>query len=205
MIDAEASELIAAQELVSASAGEVTRLLHAWRSGDAGAAERLLPLVYDELRRLARHHLRGERREHTLEPTALVHEAYLRLVEQRRLAWQSRDHFVAVAATMMRRVLLNHARERLAGKRGGGEMPVSLEVVGDLGGRRPAEIVALDDALRSLAQAEPRLAQVVELRLFGGLTIRETARYLEISPATLKRDWQLARAWLRRALRRELR
>lgn len=185
---------------LSAASGEVTQLLRVWRQGDDGAAERLMPLVYEELRRLARHRLRGERLEHTLEPTALVHEAYLRLVEQRRLDWRSRAHFVAVAATMMRRVLLNHARDRVAAKRGGGEIPVSLEVVGDIAGRRPEEILALNDALESLGQAEPRLARIVELRLFGGFSLRETARFLEISPATLKRDWQLVRAWLRREL-----
>lgn len=184
----------------SAASGEVTHLLRSWRQGDDGAVERLMPLVYEELRRLARHRLQGERRGHTLEPTALVHEAFLRLVEQRRLDWRSRAHFVAVAATMMRRVLLNHARDRVAAKRGGGEIPVSLEVVGDIAGRRPEEILALNDALEVLAQAEPRLARIVELRLFGGFTVRETARFLEISPATLKRDWQLVRAWLRREL-----
>ena len=178
----------------------VTSILEAWRTGDPEAGERLMPLVYTELRRLAGHYMGLERADHTLQPTALVHEAYLRLLAQRSLDWQSRAHFVAVAATMMRRVLLNHARALQAGKRGSGERAISFAEIGELGTRSPEEVLALEEALTALAELEPRLGRVVELRLFGGFTVAEAARYLGSSPATVKRDWRLARAWLQRRL-----
>lgn len=182
---------------------EVTGMLHAWRAGDTAVMDRLMPLVYGELRRLAGHYMRAERGGHTLQATALIHEAYLRLVEQRGLDWRSRAHFVAVAATMMRRVLLNHARAGSAGKRGAGESPVALDSVAQSLGWSPTELISLDDALRDLFRNSPRLGQIVELRLFGGFSVVESARYLEVSTATVKRDWRLAKAWLRRQLGHE--
>lgn len=178
---------------------EFTDLLQAWRHGDQDAMEALMPLVYDELHRLARHHMRGERAGHTLQPTALLHEAWLRLTAQRELDWTSRAHFVALASTMMRRVLLNYARDRQAAKRRR-EEPLPIELCETIAGREPVEIVELDDAMKRLAGLEPRLAKVVELRVFGGFTVDEAARYLGLSAATLKRDWRLAKAWLRREM-----
>jgi len=176
-----------------------TDLLQAWRHGDPHAMDAAMALVYDELHRLAYHHMRGERADHTLQPTALIHEAWLRLTEQRELDWHSRAHFVAMASTMMRRVLLNWARDGQAAKRRGGTR-VPLAQCEQMAGRRPQEIVELDAALERLAKVEPRLARVVELRLFGGFTVDEAARYLGLSTATLKRDWRLAKAWIRREL-----
>lgn len=182
-------------------AREFTDLLQAWRHGDQGAMDALMPLVYDELHRLARHHMQGERAGHTLQPTALLHEAWLRLTEQRELDWMSRAHFVAMASTMMRRVLLNHARDRRAAKRRRDE-PLPLELCEEIAGRRPEEILGLDEALKRLAGLEPRLGRVVELRVFGGFTVEEAARYLGLSTATLKRDWRLAKAWIQREMGR---
>lgn len=174
----------------------VTQLLLDWRAGDAAALDRLLPLVYDDLHHLARVQFARERRGHTLQPTALVHEAYLRLVEIRRIAWQDRAHFLALAATTMRRILVGHARKHRAAKRGGGAFSVTLgeEIAGGAGPE--ADLLALDQALGALAELDPRQARIVELRYFGGLTIEETAEALEVSPATVKSDWQMARAWL---------
>ncbi len=183
--------------------GEVTGMLRAWRAGDTAVMDRLMPVVYAELRRLAGFYMRAERGGHTLQPTALIHEAYLRLVEQRGLDWQSRAHFVAVAATMMRRVLLNHARAQQAEKRGSGEPLLPLDAVVETLGWQPAELITLDDAMADLTRTAPRLGQIVELRLFGGFSVVESARYLEVSTATVKRDWRLAKAWLRRQLSRE--
>jgi len=181
--------------------GDITRLLQAWRRGDGDALDRLMPLVYDEMRRLAGHYMRDERPDHTLQPTALVHEAFLRIAEQQDLDWQGRAHFAAMLATMMRRVLLNHARDRAAGKRGDGIPDLRLDDIAGWWSREPEEALDLEMALRRLSENEPRLARITELRLFGGFDVEETARYLNLSTATVKRDWRLARAFLHRELR----
>ena len=180
--------------------GEVTALLHDWTGGDRRALERLMPLVYDELRRLAASYLRSERRDHTLQPTALVHEAYLRLVDQRSTDWRNRAHFFGIAAQMMRRILVDHARRRLAAKRSGGNVFLTLEDVEADAGDRTAEILALDRALAKLEALDPAQARVVEVRFFGGLTVEETAEATKVSSATVKREWRTARAWLRREI-----
>jgi RNA polymerase sigma factor (TIGR02999 family) len=159
-----------------------------------------MPVVQDELRRLAGSYMRRERRDHTLQVTGLVNEAYLRLVEQRSVSWQDRRHFFGIAAECMRRVLVDYARQRQAGKRGGGKTFVVFEESIEVAEKRGLDLIALDDALASLAQLDERQAKVVELRFFGGLTIAETARLLEISSATVKRDWESARVWLTCAL-----
>ena len=174
----------------------VTALLEAWSKGDEAAREDLIPLVYDELRRVAARHLSRERRDHTLRATALVHETYLRLVEQKRAQWRSRAHFFAVAAGLMRRILVDHARSRRARKRGGElrRVPLNEELV--VSGSRDVELVALDEALEELSTLDPKLCRVVELRFFGGLSIEETAEVEGLSPATVKRNWNVAKAWL---------
>lgn len=174
---------------------EVTRLLQAWGAGEEGAFERLFPLVYDELRRTARRFLAGERQGHTLQATALVHEAYFRLVAQRQVEWQERAQFYAVAARSMRRILVDHARGRASLKRGG-VPPLPLDEAHDVAERRPADLVALDDALTSLGEIDPQKAAVVELRFFGGLSNEQTADALGCSRATVIRQWRIARAWL---------
>lgn len=175
---------------------DVTALLLRWQEGDAAALERLAPLVYDELRRVARRQMRRERAEHTLEPTAVVNEVYVRLVDQSRAHWVNRDQFYAVAAHMMRRVLINHARDRRRQKRGGDAARVTL-VEPDLGeAPRDVELIDLDDALRRLGELDPNQERMVELRYFAGLTIEETAQVMGCSPVTVKRDWASARAWL---------
>ncbi|TMQ54829.1 MAG: sigma-70 family RNA polymerase sigma factor [Candidatus Eisenbacteria bacterium] len=181
--------------------GEVTRILRAWGKGDQQALEKLMPVVYGELRRLAQHYLRRERPDHTLQATALVHEAYLRLVDQRAVTWQNRAHFFGVAAQLMRRILVDHARRHHAAKRGGTALKVSLNDVVLAAEERAEDLVALDDALNRLAAMDPRQGRVVELRLFGGLTVEETAEVLRISPATVKREWTTAKAWLSREIR----
>ena len=180
--------------------GEVTALLHDWSGGDRQALERLMPLVYDELRRLAASYLRSERRDHTLQPTALVHEAYLRLVDQRIPDWKNRAHFFGIAAHMMRRILVDHARRRLAAKRSGGSVRLDLEVSADDWSGRGAELLTLDAALTKLESLDPDQVRIVEMRYFGGLTIEETAEAAKISTATVKREWRTARAWLRREI-----
>ena len=181
---------------------DVTQLLVLWSQGEAGALERLLPIVYAELHRIAGCQLRRERREHTLNPTALVHELYLRLVDQRRASWQNRAQFFGVAARLMRRVLVDHARSRQADKRGGSATHVSLEEVGDQPGVAAlADVLAVDDALERLAGQDPEQVRMIELRFFAGLTVEETAHVLGRSPRTVKREWRLARAWLHRELR----
>jgi len=160
-----------------------------------------MPVVYGELRRLAQHYLRRERPDHTLRATALVHEAYLRLVDQRAVTWQNRAHFFGVAAQLMRRILVDHARRHHAAKRGGTALKVSLNDVVLAAEERAEDLVALDDALNRLAAMDPRQGRVVELRLFGGLTVEETAEVLRISPATVKREWTTAKAWLSREIR----
>jgi RNA polymerase sigma-70 factor (ECF subfamily) len=182
---------------------DVTQLLHDWSDGDKSAAERLMPLVYDELRRLAGAYLQRERSDHTLQPTALVNEAYLRLVDQSRVSWQNRQHFFGIAAQLMRRVLVDHAREHAAEKRGGLRHKVSLDEANISTGERAAELVALDEALTKLTKIFPRKGRVVELRFFGGLSVEETAEVLGISDKTVMREWQSAKLWLYRELDRD--
>jgi RNA polymerase sigma factor (TIGR02999 family) len=182
---------------------EVTQLLRVWRDGDQTALDRLLPLVYDELRRLAGHYLRGEREGHTLQSSALVNEAYLLLVEQDQIDWQSRAHFFGVAAQVMRRVLVDYARARNRDKRGGKIAHIALDNVATLAEEQAAEMVALDEALERLAQFDPRKSRVVELRFFGGLSEEETAEALGVSVPTVVRDWRKAKAWLRRELSKQ--
>lgn len=179
---------------------EVTRLLEEWGGGDERAMEELWRLVYRELRRLAASYLRGERKDHTLQPTALVHEAYLRVLDMRHIDWQNRAHFIGVTAQMMRRVLVDHARERDAEKRGGGARPVSFSKADPLTPVLNPDLLALDEALDRLEKAYPEKGRVVELRFFGGLTIEETAQVLGVSTPTVERDWRFAKAWLRAAL-----
>jgi RNA polymerase sigma-70 factor, ECF subfamily len=181
------------------TAGEITQLLTAWRAGERHADERLFALLYDELRTVAARHRRKEPAHHSLQTTALVHEAYIRLVRQERMSWKSRGHFFAVASQAMRRVLVDHARRRKAAKRGGGVAASPLDSV-VLALESSADLVELDMALNKLARLEPRGAQVVELRFFAGLTIPEVARALGLSRATVEREWAAARAWLRREL-----
>ena len=175
----------------------LTRMLVAWSDGDAGALDDLVPHVEAELRRLARSYLRRERQAHTLQTTALINEAYLRLIDQRSVRWQNRAHFFGIAAQMMRRILVSMARARHADKRGGYDEAVPFDDDLHLSRERAAELVALDDALTDLAALDPRRAQVVELRYFGGLGVDETAQVLQVSPETVMRDWKRARAWLR--------
>jgi len=179
---------------------DLTRMLIAWRDGDPGALDRLVPLVYDELRRQARLQLRRERAGHTLQPTALVHEAFLRLAGQRRAQWQNREQFFAVAARAMRRVLVDHARARGAAKRGDGRTLIALDEAPAPSAPPGVDVLALDRALDRLGEIDPRQARVVELRYFGGLTAPETASALDVSLATVNRDWAMARAWLFREL-----
>jgi RNA polymerase sigma factor (TIGR02999 family) len=184
------------------SPSDVTALLVAWTNGDAAASAPLMEAVYDELRRMARVHLRRERRDHSLSSTALVHEAYLKLVDQRRVQWQNRAHFFAVAARIMRRLLVDHARTRAAQKRGRSFLTSQpgAEVAVDAPG---IDVLALDNALEKLMALDERKARLVELRFFGGLTVEESADVLGIAPITVKRDWALARTWLYRELQQE--
>ena len=175
---------------------EVTRLLVDWSKGDQKALDDLMPVVFDELRTLARRYLRRERTDHTLQPTALVNEAYLRLIDQRSVQWQNRAHFFGVAAQMMRRILVDHARGHHREKRGGGAVKVTLDEVVSLTDQGAAELVVLDEALTALAEIDERKSRVVELRYFGGLSVEETAEVLQVSANTVLRDWKLAKAWL---------
>jgi RNA polymerase sigma factor (TIGR02999 family) len=179
---------------------DVTQLLLDWDAGDASALDRLMPSVSAELHRRARRSLRRERNGHTLQPTALVNEVYLRLVDHQRIGWKNRSHFFAISARILRRILVDHARRRHAAKRGDTAVTLSDELV-DPTTSRSVDLIALDDALAALAELEPRQCRVIELRFFGGLTIKETAEVLEISPATVKVDWNMARAWLFKKLR----
>lgn len=176
--------------------GEVTKLLLDLRAGDRAAEGKLIPLVYEELRRLAAHYLRGERSDHTLQPTALVHEAYLRLTRLTELDWQSRSHFFAIAATVMRRILVDYARTKRANKREAARDAVSLEEALVVSPERANELIALDDALDRLSKLHDRQSKIVELRFFGGLSEEETGELLGISARTVKRDWRAAKAWL---------
>jgi RNA polymerase sigma factor (TIGR02999 family) len=187
---------------------EITSLLRAWGTGDRAALEQLTPMVYDQLRRMAQHYMSAENPGHTLQPTALVNEAYLRLVDVKGVDWHDRAHFFAIAAQLMRRILVDAARARATAKRGGESGRVApspdlnLDQIPDLGLERSAELVALNDALNALALWDKRKASVVELRFFGGLSVEETAEVLGISPQSVKRDWKLARAWLMKELKR---
>ncbi|UCF34170.1 MAG: sigma-70 family RNA polymerase sigma factor [Phycisphaerales bacterium] len=186
--------------MATPEAGNVTHLLLEFSGGDQDALDELMPLVYGELQTLASRALRRERPDHTLETTALVHEAYLRLIDQRRVQWRHRAHFYAVAAQLMRRILVDHARKHDAEKRGGARDKVALEDAVMATGEQPVDLAALNEALNRLAQFDPQQNRIVELRFFGGLTIEETAEVLGVSPATVKRDWTVAKAWLRREI-----
>ena len=180
----------------------VTELLVGWGQGDKAALDELMPVVYQELRRLAQNYLSDERRGHTLQTTALVHEAYLRLVDQRSVNWQNRAQFFGVAAQMMRRILINHAVDRQAQKRQGYATKVSLDDAVSFFEQREVDLMALDEALNGLAELVAQQARIVELRFFAGLTIEEVAEVMDLSPATIKREWESAKLWLRRQLSR---
>ncbi len=182
------------------SQGEITRLLADWADGDPDALGRLMPLVFEDLRRMAGSHFARESPGHTLQPTALVNEVYLKLLGPRTVQWQRRAQFFGFAAQLMRRILVDHARARLRDKRGGGVTKIALDDVLDEPLEENLDLIALDDALTTLAEIEPRQAKVVELRFFGGLTVEETAEVLKISPRTVKREWRMARIWLFRQL-----
>ena len=175
---------------------ETTQLLRAWAGGDQGALEQLTPRVYEELRRMAGHFMQNERPGKTIQTTALVHEAYLKLIDIANVDWQHRAHFFAISAQVMRRILLDRARRRVAAKRGGESPRLNLDEVPELGSGRARELIALDDALNALAKIDQRKARVIELRFFAGLSVDETAEVLKVSPDTILRDWRLARAWL---------
>lgn len=179
---------------------QITRLLIAWGEGDESALAELTPLVHEELHRLAHHYMKGERAEHTLQTTALVNEAYIRLIDWKSVRWQNRAHFFGVAAQLMRRILVDFARSRGYQKREGAALIVALDEATMISDEEGTDLVALDDALNALGSLDPRQSKVVELRFFGGLSIEESAEVLKVSPATVRRDWSLARAWLRREL-----
>ncbi len=184
------------------SDSEPTELLRAWSQGDESALDRLVPLVYEELHRLARRYMRQERPDHTLQATSLVNEAYLRLIDVNRVEWRNRAHFLAMAAQMMRRILVESARSRQRQKRGGRAVHESLDDVQELPDSKERNLVALSEALTGLATFDARMSQVVELRFFGGLTVDETANVLNVSPETVMREWKTAKAWLLREIRR---
>lgn len=183
-------------QMADSSSADTTQLLRAWAEGDSEALRQLTPRVYHELRRVASRLLQNERRGHSLQSVDLVHEVYLRLVNAGTLEWQHRAHFFAVAATMMRRILLDRARRRVAGKRGGQRHPLDLDKTLDVAQTKARELVALDDALNALAAMDPRKSRIVELRFFGGLSVKETAEVVKVSSDTVMRDWRMARAWL---------
>jgi RNA polymerase sigma-70 factor, ECF subfamily len=189
--------------MTPSSPNEVTQLLLDLSNGDKAALDKLMPLVYDELRRLAHYYMGRERAGHTLQTTALVNEAYLRLIDQRSVRWQNRAHFFGIASQMMRRILVDYARSRQYAKRGGGAHQVSLDEAMVVSEERAADVVALDDALTALAKIDQRKTEIVEMRFFGGLSIEETAEVLGVSPGTVMRDWTLAKAWLHREIRKE--
>jgi RNA polymerase sigma factor (TIGR02999 family) len=182
---------------------EITERLIAWGAGDRAALDQLLPVVYQELRRMAGNYLRQENPGHTLQPTALVHEAWLRLIDQARVDWRNRAQFFGVAAQMMRRILVDHAKAKHREKRGGDAVKLSLDDAINLSRERAADLLALDDALDELTRVDERKSRVVELRYFGGFTIEEIAQILEVSPETVMRDWKLAKAWLYQQIRQE--
>ena len=188
-----------AEQPGEAADGDISTLLRAWSGGDQGALARLTPIVYDELHRLARRYMKRERPGHSLQTSALVNEAYMRLVDYKRMQWQNRAHFFAVSSQLMRRILVERARRHNL-KRGGGVQHVSLEEAAVMGGDQATDLVALDDALNALARLDARKAQVVEMRFFGGLSVEETAEVLKVSPVTVMRDWSTAKVWLYREL-----
>ena len=194
--NSETIEVKAWNRMENATREEVTILLGQLAEGNDAAASKLIPIVYDELRRLAGGYMRRERIDHTLQPTALVHEAYLKLIEQRAVDWQGRAHFFGIAAQVMRRILIDHARGHIRDKRGGGAIPVPLDDALLFSPERSSELIKLDESLERLAKLDPRQSRIVELRFFGGLTVEETADMLGISAKTVKRDWSMARAWL---------
>jgi RNA polymerase sigma factor (TIGR02999 family) len=194
--------VVGANPVMHEAPNRVTELLQGWRAGDRKALDALLPLVYDELRRLAHYQLRNERPEHTLRSTALVHEAYFRLVGQDFPQWEGRSHFFAVAAQLMRQILVDYARRHRASKRGSGACKLTLDDAVALPQRKELDIVALDDALNTLAEIDPRQSRVVELRFFAGLSLEETSEVMGIATATVQRDWTAARAWLHREISR---
>jgi len=185
------------------TSSDVTGLLLEWCNGDQSALEQLIPLVEKELHRLAHHYMRREQPGHTLQTTALINEAFLRLMGQNRTRWQNRAHFYAIAAQIMRRILLNYARDRNRLKRGGGAIQISLSVVEAISDEKSVELIVLDEALNRLALVDERKSKVVELRYFGGLSVEETAEVLNVSPVTVLRDWNMAKAWLAREIRNE--
>jgi len=180
-------------------ANQISTLLRAWSDGDQSALNGLTPIVHEELRRLAHHYMERERSGHTLQTTALVNEAYMRLVDYKRMQWQDRAHFFAVAAQVMRRILVDHARSHNI-KRGAGVQHIPLDDVAVVNGDRTGDLVALDDAMNALARLDPRKVQIIEMRFFGGLSVEETAEVLKVSPATVRRDWSIAKFWLYREL-----
>jgi RNA polymerase sigma-70 factor, ECF subfamily len=182
------------------SPNDVTQLLLDWSNGDRDALDKLMPLVYAELRRMAKRYMRKERTDHTLQTTGLVHEAYLRLINQNRITWKNRAHFFTIAAQMMRRILVDHARSHLYAKRGGGAVKLQLEETASFSKERSGEMIALDDALTSLEKLDLRKSRVVECKFFGGLTTEEIAEVLGVSARTIERDWDLAQAWLYREI-----
>ena len=186
--------------MATRSSQGITQLLERWSQGDEEALDQLMPLVYDELHRLAGAYLRSERREHTLQPTALVNEAYLKLVRQRNIQWQNRAQFFGVAAQLMRRILVDHARANYAEKRGGDRVNVSLKNIGAFGTQPTTDVLALHDVLNRLAEIDPDQSRIVELRFFGGLTIEEAAEVMQVSHSTVEREWKIAKAWLKREL-----
>ena len=186
--------------MIRPSTHEVTELLIEWSNGDKAALDKLMPLIHEELRRLAHHYMSNERPGHTLQTTALVNEAYLRLVNRKGVHWQNRAHFFAIAATLMRSILVDHARSHASAKRGGGGPRIEIDEAMIVSRERAAEVLALDDVLKKLANFDPQQSRIVELRFFGGLTIEETAEVLDLSRATIKREWTAARAWLYREL-----
>jgi RNA polymerase sigma factor (TIGR02999 family) len=188
--------------MATLSQKQISQLLLDWSDGDKAALDALIPLVYEELRRLAKYYMRRERQGHTLQTSALVNEAYTRLLDYKKMRWQDRAHFFAVAAQAMRRILVEHARSHARQKRGGGAIKVSLDEVAMMADNQAAEMMALDAALTSLAAFDPRKSQIVELRYFGGLSIEETAEVLGISVVTVKRDWSTAKLWLHREISR---
>jgi RNA polymerase sigma factor (TIGR02999 family) len=186
--------------MTDAQTHEVTQLLIDWSNGDQAALDKLVPVVDRELRRLAHHYMRGERPDHTLQTTALVNEAFVRLVNRKSIQWQNRAHFFGIAAQLMRTILVDHARSHACAKRGGGAGRLELDEALAVSQQKASEVIALDDALKALALIDPQQSRIVELRFFGGLTVEEAAEVLHVSPATIKREWSSAKAWLYREL-----
>ena len=182
------------------SSSNVTQMLHDWSHGDREVLDKLVPVVYEELRRQAARYLKRERPGHTLQTTALIHEAYIRLIDQKNVHWQNRAHFYAISAKLMRRILVDHARSRQAAKRGGSDIKLPLEEAMIASEGREVDLVALDEALERLAAIDPQQSRVVELKFFSGMSVEETAEVLGVSTRTVKRDWNVAKAWLRREI-----